>query len=127
MPGHQTITATNAPAPNPVLSQATVYNGQVFCSGSLGVDPKTGNLVEGTIGDRTTQALKNLQAVLEAAGSGIDKVLKVMIYVTSISDVPALNAAYTAFFPEPRPARACVAVKELAKGTDVEIECVGYI
>ncbi|XXH00785.1 hypothetical protein Hte_007136 [Hypoxylon texense] len=126
-PSHTIVTTSKAPGPYPALSQATVWNGMVFCSGSLGINPETGALVEGTIADRTTQALTNLATILEEAGSGRNKVLKVMIYVTSISDVPTLNEAYIAFFPEPRPARACVAVKELARGTDVEIECVGYI
>ncbi|KAI1375623.1 L-psp endoribonuclease family protein [Hypoxylon crocopeplum] len=148
-PSHTIVTTSKAPGPYPALSQATVWNGMVFCSGSLGIDPETKALVEGTIADRTvrvayshlgtlrtptipnlqsqTQALTNLATILKEAGSGPEKVLKVMIYVTSISDVPLLNEAYVAFFPEPRPARACVAVKELARGTDVEIECVGYI
>ena len=65
--------------------------------------------------------------VLEAAGSGVDKVLKVNIYVTDIKDVPLMNEAYCKFFAEPRPARACVAVKQLARGTDVEIECTAFV
>ncbi|CAI7653584.1 unnamed protein product [Penicillium glandicola] len=124
---HEIVSTTKAPGPYPTLSQAVVYNGLVFCSGSLGMNPETKTLVEGSIKDRTTQSLNNLKAVLEAANSSINKVLKVTVYVTAIEDVPALNEAYNAFFPEPRPARACVCVKELARGTDVEIECVGYV
>jgi 2-iminobutanoate/2-iminopropanoate deaminase len=74
-----------------------------------------------------TQALANLGKVLEAAGSSPDKVLKVLVYVTSMDDVPLMNEAYKAFFAEPRPARACVCVKDLARGTDVEIECTAFL
>ncbi|KAI8237969.1 hypothetical protein K4K57_002914 [Colletotrichum sp. SAR 10_99] len=104
-----------------------VHGGFVFCSGSIGMNPQTNSIVEGTIADRTTQALINLGKVLEAAGSGTDKILKVNIYVTSMEDVPLMNEAYMAFFAEPRPARACVCVKALARGTDIEIECTGFI
>ncbi|KAF4833946.1 RutC family protein [Colletotrichum tropicale] len=121
------IITKEAPGPYPPLSQAMVHGGFVFCSGSIGMNPQTNSIVEGTIADRTTQALTNLSKVLEAAGSGADKILKVNIYVTSMEDVPLMNEAYMAFFAEPRPARACVCVKALARGTDVEIECTGFI
>ncbi|KAI8294280.1 hypothetical protein K4K59_005188 [Colletotrichum sp. SAR11_240] len=121
------IITKEAPGPYPPLSQAMVYGGFVFCSGSIGMNPQTNSIVEGTIADRTTQALTNLGKVLEVAGSGTDKILKVNIYVTSMEDVPLMNEAYMAFFAEPRPARACVCVKALARGTDVEIECTGFI
>ncbi|CAI0642649.1 unnamed protein product [Colletotrichum noveboracense] len=121
------IITKKAPGPYPPLSQAMVHGGFVFCSGSIGMSPQTNSIVEGTIADRTTQALTNLGKVLEAAGSGTDKILKVNIYVTSMEDVPLMNEAYMAFFAEPRPARACVCVKALARGTDVEIECTGFI
>ncbi|KAF0331282.1 endoribonuclease l-psp [Colletotrichum asianum] len=121
------IITKEAPGPYPPLSQAMVHGGFVFCSGSIGMNPQTNSIVEGTIADRTMQALTNLSKVLEAAGSGADKILKVNIYVTSMEDVPLMNEAYMAFFAEPRPARACVCVKALARGTDVEIECTGFI
>ncbi|KAF4811492.1 RutC family protein [Colletotrichum siamense] len=139
------ITTKEAPGPYPPLSQAMVHGGFIFCSGSIGMNPQTNSIVEGTIADRTvsehsmvldeirgnnmfqTQALTNLSKVLEAAGSGADKILKVNIYVTSMEDVPLMNEAYMAFFAEPRPARACVCVKALARGTYVEIECTGFI
>ncbi|EFX05230.1 L-psp endoribonuclease family protein [Grosmannia clavigera kw1407] len=123
----QTIQTKNAPATGTHLSQATIHNGVVYCSGALPIDPVTNELVGGTIGDRTIRCLKNLEAILIAAGSSLDKVLKVNIFVTNIKDVPAVNEAYTSLFSEPRPARACVEVSGLAKGTDVEIECIGFI
>ncbi|KAF5511849.1 RutC family protein [Colletotrichum siamense] len=121
------IITKEAPGPYPPLSQAMVHGGFVFCSGSIGMNPQTNSIVEGTIADRTTQALTKLGKVLEAAGSGTDKILKVNIYVTSMEDIPLMNEAYMVFFAEPRPARACVCVKALARGTDVEIECTGFI
>ncbi|KAJ5116037.1 hypothetical protein N7456_000385 [Penicillium angulare] len=123
----QAVVTKQAPGPYPTLSQAVVHNGLVFCSGSIGMNPATNTLVQGTIADRTTQALTNLSKVLEAAGSGSHKVLKVIIYVTSMDDVPLMNEAYNNFFAEPRPARACVCVKALARGTDIEMECTGFI
>ncbi|KAJ5289209.1 hypothetical protein N7478_002239 [Penicillium angulare] len=123
----QAVVTKEAPGPYPALSQAVVHNGLVFCSGSIGMDPATNTIAEGTIAERTTQALTNLSKVLQAAGSGSDKVLKVMIYVTSMDDVPLMNEAYNKFFAEPRPARACICVKALARGTDVEMECTGFI
>ncbi|EQB53166.1 endoribonuclease L-PSP [Colletotrichum gloeosporioides Cg-14] len=101
------ITTEEAPGPYPPLSQAMVHGGFVFCSGSIGMNPQTNSIVEGTIADRTTQALTNLGKVLEAAGSGTEKILKVNIHVKSMEDVPLMNEAYMAFFAEPRPARAC--------------------
>ncbi|CAH0054560.1 unnamed protein product [Clonostachys solani] len=121
------VATAEAPGPYPILSQAVVHNGLVFTSGSIGMDPKTNTLVEGSIAERTIQALTNMTKVLEAAGSGSGKILKVIIYVTSMDDVPVMNEAYKAFFAEPRPARACVCVKALARGTDIEMECTGFI
>lgn len=92
------VTAPGAPAPIPQLSQATIYNGLVFCSGSLGMDPATGAMVEGTIKDRARRAMLNLQAVLEASGSSLNHVLKVNIYLTQISNFAAFNEVWDEFF-----------------------------
>ncbi|VUC29950.1 unnamed protein product [Clonostachys rosea] len=123
----QIVTTSKAPGPWPALSQAVIHNGVVYCSGSLGTDPETKTFVPGTIKDRTTQALKNLENVLIAAGSGSDRILKMTVYVTSMDDVPLLNEAYSAFFSDPKPARACVCVAALARGTDVEIDCIAAL
>ncbi|KAI9752235.1 MAG: hypothetical protein M4579_005711 [Chaenotheca gracillima] len=92
------------------------------------MDPKTNQLVEGGVGDRTAQALRNLSAVLEAGGSSLQNVVKVNIFLTTMENFAAMNKAYIQFFEAPpKPCRTCVAVKELPLGTDVEIECIAHI
>ncbi|KAI9713818.1 MAG: hypothetical protein M1820_000548 [Bogoriella megaspora] len=117
------------------FSQAIVHNGMVFCSGNIGMDPSSKTLIEGAVGDRTVradspkeaQALRNLSAVLEAAGSSLKNIVKANIYLTTMENFQAMNKAYAEFFEEPLPARTCVAVKELPLGTDVEIECIAHL
>jgi 2-iminobutanoate/2-iminopropanoate deaminase len=84
MPLKEAVLTSNAPPPLPFFSQAIKCNGMVYCSGSIGTDPTTLKLVEGGVADRTRQSLKNLAAVLEAAGSGIDNVVKVNIFLTNM-------------------------------------------
>ncbi|KAK4131396.1 YjgF-like protein [Trichocladium antarcticum] len=118
------VLTANAPPPIPQLSQAIKHNGLVYCSGSLGVSPATGEFVAGTVKDRTRQTLKNMSAVLEAAGSSLGNVVKVNIFLTSMADFAAVNEVYDEFFTSlPKPCRTCVAVHQLPMGTDVEIEC----
>ncbi|KAL6233213.1 hypothetical protein BDW75DRAFT_215758 [Aspergillus navahoensis] len=117
------IRTSKAPAPAPFLSQATVVGNIVFCSGQLGIDPKTGKMVEGTVKDRTRQIIKNLSAVLEASGSSLADVAKVNIFLADMKDFQDMNEVYLEGFPEPRPARTCVCVKTLPMNSDVEIEC----
>ncbi|KAF4969185.1 hypothetical protein FSARC_3561 [Fusarium sarcochroum] len=116
-------------APNAHLySQALVVGGMAYLSGVTGVDPSTGNLTEGTVGDRTTQIFKNISTILEAAGSQIDQTVKVGIYLTSMSDYKTMNDAYVKVFTQgAKPVRTCVAVKELPRGTDVEIEVIAIV
>ncbi|KAH8894527.1 Endoribonuclease L-PSP [Thozetella sp. PMI_491] len=128
MPTSRTAVVTSgAPEPPPFLSQAIVLGDLVFCSGQVGSDPKTGAVISGSVADRTKQALANLKSVLEAAGSSLEEVGKVNIFLTNTEDFSAMNSAYVEFFSTPRPARTCVFVKALPLGTDVEIECVGRI
>ncbi|KAI8659231.1 hypothetical protein NCS56_01140000 [Fusarium sp. Ph1] len=114
----------NAPTPPPFLSQAISLGNLVFCSGQVAIDPKTGALVKGTVGNRTRQILLNLGAVLGAADSSLENIIKANIYLTNIQDFHEVNDAYVSFFPGLKPARTCVGVRELPLGTDVEIECV---
>ncbi|KZF26344.1 endoribonuclease L-PSP [Xylona heveae TC161] len=125
--GKQVVATDKAPNPAPLISQALVVNGMVYTAGQIPVDPATGKLVEGTIKERTAQVFKNLQHVLEAAGSSLEKAVKVNIFVTNLKDVPALNEVYATIFPDPKPVRTCVGVRELPLGTDIEVECSGYI
>ncbi|KAK3487140.1 hypothetical protein B0T13DRAFT_442107 [Neurospora crassa] len=98
------VLTSKAPKPIPQLSQAVVYNGMVYCSGSLGIDPVTGNMVEGTVKDRTRQVFKNLSAVLEAAGSSLKNVVKVNVFLTTMDNFAAMNEAYDEFITaEPKP------------------------
>ncbi|CBF79204.1 hypothetical protein AN7040.2 [Aspergillus nidulans FGSC A4] len=121
------IRTNNAPAPAPFLSQATVVGNIVFCSGQLGIDPKTGKMVEGTVKDRTRQIIKNLSAVLEASGSSLADVAKVNVFLADMKDFQDMNEVYMEGFPEPRPARTCVCVKTLPMNSDVEIECSAVV
>ncbi|KAK4642449.1 hypothetical protein QC761_508950 [Podospora bellae-mahoneyi] len=115
----------NAPAPIPQLSQAIKHNGMVFCSGSLATDPKTGKFIEGSFQDRVRQCLDNLKEVLLAAGSSLDHVAKVNVFLTDMKNFKDMNEVYDQFFTkEPKPARTCVAVYQLPLGTDVEVECI---
>ncbi|KAI3401104.1 hypothetical protein diail_250 [Diaporthe ilicicola] len=124
----ESVLTDKAPKPLPQLSQAIKYNGLVFCSGNIGLDPATFTAVEGTVKDRARQTLRNLQAVLEASGSGLQNVLKVNVYITTMDDFAAVNEVYDEFFSfDPKPARTCVAVKQLPFNTDVEIECTAYL
>ncbi|KAJ5263545.1 hypothetical protein N7478_011150 [Penicillium angulare] len=123
----QAVTSTNAPAPPPFLSQAIVMGDFIFCSGQVGVNPQTKAMVEGPTGARAKQILDNLRAVLEAAGTSLDNVVKCNIFLTSMDDFNAVNEVYAATFKSPMPARTCVCVKELPLGTDVEIECIAGV
>ncbi|EEU36581.1 uncharacterized protein NECHADRAFT_51633 [Fusarium vanettenii 77-13-4] len=117
------VVTSAACAPLPQFSQAVKFNGMVYCSGTIGIDPETDELVSGTVTDRARMALKNLQAVLEAAGSGMDRVVKANIFLANMKDFDAVNIAWDEFFPkDPKPCRTCVAVHQLPLDTDVEIE-----
>ncbi|KAE9980304.1 hypothetical protein BLS_008886 [Venturia inaequalis] len=109
------------------FSQAISYNGMIYCSGNIGIAPGTTTTIEGTVTDRTVQALKNLTAILEAGGSKLENVVKVNVFITTMNDFAAMNEGYLQFFKHPLPARTCVAVKELPLGTDVEIECIAHL
>lgn len=99
MPSNKTlITTSAAPSALPQFSQAVVYNGIVYCSGSIGIDPATGSMVEGSVYDRTRQVLANLRAVLEASGSSLNDVLKVNVFLTNMADFGAMNAAWDEVF-----------------------------
>ncbi|CAK7272852.1 hypothetical protein SEPCBS57363_005355 [Sporothrix epigloea] len=128
MPVKESVFTPNSPAPRPFYSQAVKCNGMVYCSGQLAADPKTNELIGGTIQDRTRLVLKNLSAVLEAAGSSIDNVVKVNVFITNMDNFGAVNEVYEEVFTvDPKPCRTCVAVFQLPRGTDVEIECVAAL
>ncbi len=108
-------------------SQAIIANGFVFCSGQIPIDPATGNLIDGTIEDETRQVLKNLGAVLEAAGSSYDDVVKTTVFLQDMNDFAKMNAVYAEFFKAPSPARATVQAAGLPKNVKVEIEAIALV
>ncbi|EGD97401.1 endoribonuclease L-PSP [Trichophyton tonsurans CBS 112818] len=128
MPTKTAVLTSKAPAPLPVLSQAIVHNGMIYCSGSIGMDPKTNKIVSGGVAERTHQALRNLSAVLEAGGSSLKNVVKTNVFISTMDYFAEMNKVYQSYFKdEPKPCRTCVAVKQLPLDTDVEIECIAYL
>lgn len=108
-------------------SQAIVAQGFVFCSGQIALDPATGQLVEGDVRAQTTRVMANLQAVLTAAGSGLDRVVKTTIFLKDLNDFGAVNEVYGAYFPGVKPARATVEVARLPRDVRVEIDAVATL
>ncbi len=120
----QAVSTTNAPAAIGPYSQAIALDGLVFCSGQLGLDPATGELVEGGVEAQAERALQNLVAVLDAAGLTMADVVKTTIFLADIGDFTTVNGVYGRYMPDPPPARSTVAVAALPKGGRVEIELV---
>ncbi len=118
------ISTDNAPAAFGPFSQAMVANGMVFTSGALPLDPETGERVEGGIVDQTHRTMKNLQAVVEAAGASMETIVQVMIYLTDMKDFAKMNEVYATYYKDRFPARATVGVAALAKGSLVEIQAI---
>ena len=118
------INTPNAPQPGGHYSQATVYNGLVFVAGQLSMDPKTGQHMLGSIQEQTEQALSNVHAILKAAGSDWDRVLKMNISIADINLWGAVNQVYSRVLGENRPARAIIPCGPLHYGFLIEIEAV---
>lgn len=125
------IQTPNAPTAIGPYSQAIQTNGFIFCSGQVGINPETKTLAEG-IEAQTHQVLKNLQAVLQAAETDLDNVIKTTIYLTNITDFAKVNEIYAQYFPQNKPARATVEVSNLPKGSLttnplIEIEAIAMV
>jgi 2-iminobutanoate/2-iminopropanoate deaminase len=123
----QKIQSESAPAALGPYSQAIVANGLVYCSGQLGLDPKTSQFAGEGVEAQTHQVLKNLQAVLQAAGSNLGKVVKTTVFLADMNDFQAMNGVYAGYFPEPAPARSTVQVARLPRDARVEIEVVATL
>ena len=121
------IQTPNAPKPAGHYSQAVVHNDLIYVAGQLAIDPITGEKKTGSIEDQTKQALENIKAIVEAAGSDINHVIKTTVYISDISLWSRVNVTYAEFFGEHRPARAVVPTKELHYGLLVEIEAVAAL
>ena len=116
----KTVSTPNAPAAIGPYSQAQIVNGMVYTSGQVGIDPATGNVVEG-LEAQAHQVFKNLTEVLKAAGSDMSKVFKTTVFIKDMNDFGVINGIYAQYFTEPFPARSCVEVARLPK--DVLLEC----
>jgi 2-iminobutanoate/2-iminopropanoate deaminase len=120
----RTITSEGAPRAIGPYSQAIAVSGFLFLSGQVSLDPKTGTLLQGSIQEEVARVLENLKAILEAAGSGLDRVVKTTVYLTSLGDFEAMNETYARYFGDNRPARSTVQVAALPRGARVEIDAV---
>lgn len=120
------IHTDNAPAAVGPYSQATTVNGMLFVSGQLGLIPAEGKLAEG-FEAQTRQALENMQAILEEAGSSLEKVMAVDVFVTDMGKFADLNAIYSDFFSNHKPARAAIEVAGLPLGGLVEFKCIALV
>lgn len=118
------VTAADAPGGSGPFSQAIVDGDTIYTAGQGGVDPETGEIVDGGIVPETRRTLRNIESVLEAAGASLDDVVKVNAYLTDIDDYDELNETYEEFFGEPYPARSVVEVSDLPIDICVEIETV---
>jgi len=116
----KTVSTPNAPAAIGPYSQAQIVNGMVYTSGQVGIDPATGNVVEG-LEAQAHQVFKNLTEVLKAAGTDMSKVFKTTVFIKDMNDFGVINGIYAQYFTEPFPARSCVEVARLPK--DVLLEC----
>lgn len=121
------VHAENAPPAIGPYSAAVKGNKMVFTAGQLGVDPETGEFAPGGIQAQTKQALENLSAVLLAAGSSLEKVIKTTVFLRDMDDFGEMNEIYAAFFTEDYPARSAVQVARLPKDAEVEIEAVALL
>ena len=122
----KTIHTDKAPAAVGPYSQATVVNGLVYTSGQIALDPATGKLVGTTIEEQAEQVMKNLAAVLEAAGTGLENVVKTLCFLTDINDFAAFNEVYARYITE-KPARSCVETGALPKGAICEVEVIATV
>lgn len=120
----EVISTDKAPQAVGPYSQAISANGFVFVSGQIAIDPATGQLNQGSTAEQTRQVLKNVSAVLESAGSSLDKVVKATVFIKNMNDFQAMNEVYAEFFAKNKPARACVEVARLPKDVLVEIDAI---
>jgi 2-iminobutanoate/2-iminopropanoate deaminase len=124
---NEVVSTDKAPGAIGPYSQAIKANGMVFCSGQIPIDPATGNFVSDDVAEQTVQVFKNLQAVLEAAGSGFEKVVKTTVFLADMNDFAAMNEVYGRYFTDNKPARATVQAARLPRDAKVEIECIALI
>ena len=123
----QTVATDKAPKAIGPYEQAIKFGDFVYTSGQIPLDPKTGNLVQGGIKEQTCQVLENLKAVLEAAGTSLDRVVKASVFMKNIADFAAMNEVYAEYLGQAKPARSTVAVSDLPRGALVEIDFIAVL
>jgi 2-iminobutanoate/2-iminopropanoate deaminase len=127
LPERNVVSTDRAPVAVGAYSQAIHTGDLVFTAGQLGIDPASGEFSAPDVAGQAEQALANLSAILDAAGSGLDRLVKVTVFLADIADWPALNDVYSRLVPEPFPARSAFAVKDLPRGARVEIEAIATV
>jgi len=127
MPKLDIIETRGAPAAIGPYSQAVVSGGMVFTAGQIALDPETGELLEGDVAEQTDRVLRNLTAVLEAAGASLATVVKTTVFLRDMGDFGAMNDVYARYFGEHRPARSTVQAAGLPRDCAVEIECIAAL
>lgn len=120
----EVVNSVDAPQAIGPYSQAIKFNGMVFVSGQIPLDPATMTLVNGSVAEQTRRVLENVSAILEAAGTKLERVLKATVFLKDMNDFEEVNKVYSEFFSQHKPARACVQVARLPKDVAVEIEVV---
>lgn len=120
----KSVATSNAPRAIGPYSQAVITGNLVFCSGQIPLDPETMEIVGDTITEQTNRVFMNLAGLLEAAGSGLQKVVKTTVYLKDMSEFAAMNAEYARHFGDHRPARAAVEVARLPKDVRIEIDAI---
>jgi 2-iminobutanoate/2-iminopropanoate deaminase len=121
------VSTENAPGAIGPYSQAVKTGGMVFCSGQIPIDPETGDFVSADVAEQTEQVLRNLSAVLKAAGTSLDNVVKTTVFLADMNDFTAMNEIYTRYFEENKPARATVQAARLPRDARVEIDCIAIV
>jgi 2-iminobutanoate/2-iminopropanoate deaminase len=121
------IQTKEAPSAIGPYSQAVVVSGQVFVSGQIPIDPETGKFLGGEVAEQTDRVIRNLVAILNAAGSSLSSVMKTTVYLTDLGDFKEMNGVYARFFGDHRPARATVQVAALPLGAKIEIDAIARV
>jgi 2-iminobutanoate/2-iminopropanoate deaminase len=121
------VSTEQAPKAIGPYSQAIVSNGVVYCSGQIPIDPATNQLIDGDIATQTERVLENLKAVLEAAGSGLDRVLKTTVFLLDMNEFSRMNEVYGRYFSDGPPARSTVQAARLPRDVRVEIDCIAAL
>lgn len=121
------INTKTAPSAIGPYSQAIKFNNLIFVSGQIAINPDSNEFVNGNIASQTKQVIENIKAILESAGSSLEKILKVTIYITDMKDFDSINIVYSEYFNSSLPARACIEVSNLPRGAKVEMDAIASV